>query len=155
MATEATQARIVLIAVDGSQQAEHAFDFYVSHLHHQGNQLILVHSAEPPMMSTSQAVMLSQSVWDQMLESEKEKVKELEAKYADKMRANGMTGKIKAIFSNKPGEVIADVAREEKACMIVMGTRGLGTLRRTIMGSVSDYVVHHSHCPVVVCRSMQ
>lgn len=35
--------------------------------------------------------MLSQSVWDQMLESEKEKVKELEAKYADKMRANGVS----------------------------------------------------------------
>lgn len=35
--------------------------------------------------------MLSQSVWDQMLESEKEKVKELETKYADKMRANGVS----------------------------------------------------------------
>lgn len=63
-----------------------------------------------------------------------------------------LTGKIKAIFSGKPGEVIVDMASEEKACMIVMGTRGLGTLRRTIMGSVSDYVVHHAHCPVVVCR---
>jgi nucleotide-binding universal stress UspA family protein len=63
-----------------------------------------------------------------------------------------LTGKIKAIFSGKPGEVIVDMALEEKASMIVMGTRGLGTIRRTIMGSVSDYVVHHAHCPVVVCR---
>lgn len=39
--------------------------------------------------------------------------------------------------------------------MIVMGTRGLGTLRRTILGSVSDYVVHHACCPVLVCRSGQ
>ena len=52
----------------------------------------------------------------------------------------------------KPGHVITDVATSEKANMIVMGTRGLGTIRRTILGSVSDYVVHHSHCPVVVCR---
>lgn len=148
----AAEPRIVVIAIDGSEQSEKAFDFYASHLHHQGNQLLLVHSAEPPMMSTSQAVMLSQSVWDQMLESEKEKVKGLEEKYADKMRSKGLTGKIKAIFSSKPGEVIIDVAKEEKASMIVMGTRGLGTLRRTIMGSVSDYVVHHSHCPVVIYR---
>ena len=63
-----------------------------------------------------------------------------------------LSGKIKAIFSGKPGEVIVDLATEEKASMIVMGTRGLGTIRRTLMGSVSDYVVHHAHCPVVVCR---
>jgi len=64
-----------------------------------------------------------------------------------------LTGKIKAVFSGKPGEVISDIAAEEKCAMIVMGTRGLGTVRRTIMGSVSDYVVHHSHCPVIVCRN--
>lgn len=52
----------------------------------------------------------------------------------------------------KPGEAICRIAEEEKATMIVMGTRGLGKVRRTIMGSVSDYVVHHSHCPVIVCR---
>jgi len=45
------------------------------------------------------------------------------------------------------------VATREKADYIVIGTRGLGKLRRTIMGSVSDYVVHHAHCPVVVSRS--
>jgi len=150
----AAETRVVLIAIDGSEQAEKAFDFYVDHLHQQGNQLLLVHSAEPPMMSTSQAVMLSQSVWDQMLETEKEKVKVLEEKYAEKMRSHGLTGKIKAIFSNKPGEVVVDVAKEEKTAMIVMGTRGLGTIRRTIMGSVSDYVVHHSYCPVVIYRHL-
>ena len=35
--------------------------------------------------------------------------------------------------------------------MIVIGTRGQGTVRRTFLGSVSDYVVHHAHCPVAVC----
>ena len=36
--------------------------------------------------------------------------------------------------------------------MIVIGTRGANALRRTLMGSVSDSVVHHAHCPVLVCR---
>jgi nucleotide-binding universal stress UspA family protein len=144
--------RVVLIAIDGSDQSEKAFEFYADHLHQSGNQLLLVHAAEPPLVSSSQAVMLSQPVWDQLLDSEKKKVKQLEESYAEKMRARNLTGKIKAIFSGKPGEVIVDVALEEKCSMVVMGTRGLGTLRRTILGSVSDYVVHHAHCPVVVCR---
>ena len=52
----------------------------------------------------------------------------------------------------KPGQAICHVAEEENAIMVVMGTRGMGKIRRTLMGSVSDYVVHHAKMPVVVCR---
>ena len=58
---------------------------------------------------------------------------------------------IRTEFSS-PGEFVVKVAEEEKAAMIVMGTRGMGTIRRTILGSVSDYVVHHAHCPVLIAR---
>ena len=50
----------------------------------------------------------------------------------------------------KPGQVIVRVANETDASMVVMGSRGMGTIRRTILGSVSDYVVHHCSKPVVV-----
>ena len=43
------------------------------------------------------------------------------------------------------------VAVREKCDLIVIGSRGLGVIRRTILGSVSDYVVNHTHIPVVVC----
>ena len=52
----------------------------------------------------------------------------------------------------KPGQAVVRAATDEHAHMVVIGTRGMGTIRRTILGSVSDYVVHHAHCPVVVCR---
>jgi nucleotide-binding universal stress UspA family protein len=54
--------------------------------------------------------------------------------------------------AGKPGEVIVNIAREESVAFIVTGTRGLGKFRRTIMGSVSDFIVHHSPVPVLVCR---
>ncbi len=52
----------------------------------------------------------------------------------------------------RPGHHLVDKANDEKVDLIVMGTRGMGTIKRTIMGSVSDHVIHHAHCPVVVCR---
>jgi len=39
--------------------------------------------------------------------------------------------------AGKPGEVICRVAEHDAVTMIVVGTRGLGSVRRTIMGSVS------------------
>ena len=60
-------------------------------------------------------------------------------------------GKVRT-HGGKPGEVVCRIAQEEGAAVIVCGTRGMGTIRRTIMGSVSDYIVHHSHVPVLVCR---
>lgn len=61
-------------------------------------------------------------------------------------------GKVKSVMASKPGEGILKAAEEEQATLIVVGSRGRGTLRRTLMGSVSDYLVHHSHIPVFVCK---
>ena len=56
------------------------------------------------------------------------------------------------IETGDPGEVVVKVAKDKKAQLVVMGTRGQGLIRRTFMGSVSDYVVHHCHCPMLICR---
>jgi nucleotide-binding universal stress UspA family protein len=48
-------------------------------------------------------------------------------------------------------EVVA-LAEEIGAGLIVMGSRGRGGIRRALMGGVSDSVVRHAHCPVLVVR---
>jgi len=55
-------------------------------------------------------------------------------------------------YTGKPGEAICSVAKDEQATLVVMGSRGLSTVRRTLLGSVSDYVIHHAHCPVAVVK---
>ena len=60
-------------------------------------------------------------------------------------------GKIKQVHGSPRVELIR-VAEEEKVSLIITGTRGMGTVRRTFLGSVSDHVMHHSHVPVLICR---
>jgi nucleotide-binding universal stress UspA family protein len=57
------------------------------------------------------------------------------------------------IWEGDPAEAIVDAARSENADMIVVGSHGRGALGRALIGSVSDQVVRHAPCPVVVVRS--
>src|SRR3712207_6536762 len=49
-------------------------------------------------------------------------------------------------------ENIVGLAEELRADLIVIGSRGLGGMKRLVMGSVSESVVRHAHCPVLVVR---
>ncbi|AFY70045.1 UspA domain-containing protein [Thalassoporum mexicanum PCC 7367] len=51
-----------------------------------------------------------------------------------------------------PRHVICDLAKAEAPDFLVIGSRGLGTMERVMLGSVSDFVVHHCTCPVIVVR---
>jgi len=53
------------------------------------------------------------------------------------------------------GEAVSEivvVAEEIDAGLIVMGSRGRGGIRRAMLGSVSESVVKHAHCPVLIVR---
>lgn len=54
------------------------------------------------------------------------------------------------ILTGNPGRAICELADEVGAAVVVLGSRGHGGLRRAILGSVSDHVVRHAPCPVLV-----
>ncbi|KAJ1496964.1 hypothetical protein HMI54_014006 [Coelomomyces lativittatus] len=56
-----------------------------------------------------------------------------------------------AIRGDPRTEVIRK-AQESQVNVILVGSRGRGFLQRTMLGSFSDYLVHHAPCPVLVVR---
>lgn len=64
-----------------------------------------------------------------------------------------MNGVVKSTHASTPGLGIINFAKEAKADLIVSGSRGQGKLRRTFLGSVSDYILHHSDVPVLIVTS--
>jgi nucleotide-binding universal stress UspA family protein len=54
----------------------------------------------------------------------------------------------------RPDRGILAVGEDIGAGLIVLGSRGLGGVKRALMGSVSDSVVMHAHCPVLVVRKV-
>lgn len=56
-------------------------------------------------------------------------------------------------YSGDPGQVICNFALIWQADLIVVGQRGHTGLSELLLGSVSDYVVHHAPCSVHIVRS--
>jgi len=56
------------------------------------------------------------------------------------------------VTSRDPREALCDLATEEKADYIVMGSRGLHPIKEMFLGSVTSYVSSHASCPVIVVR---
>lgn len=153
MAETSESRPVVVIAIDASRQALDSLNYYFDNVHNKSHKLLLLHVIELPDMSHARQAHLTPSALYDMWMEENAKSKELETRYAEHMKNRGIKDvSFRTTNGMKPGEVIVEVATEEKASMIVMGTRGMGLLRRTILGSASDYVVHHAPCAVLVCR---
>jgi nucleotide-binding universal stress UspA family protein len=69
---------------------------------------------------------------------------------ASELLTGGVT--IGRVVIGDPREEIVAAAREWGADLIVMGARGLGSVARFFLGSVSLAVARHAPCPVLVCK---
>lgn len=144
--------KVVVICVDRSEHSERAFDYYVNTLHRPTNTVKLVHVPEHVTTAMSKGMRLPEGEWQKMKVEEEEEMKELRKIYDKKIKDANLSDCKLHVALGKPGEAITRAADEFHADLIVMGTRGMGTIRRTILGSVSDFIIHHAKCPVIVCR---
>jgi nucleotide-binding universal stress UspA family protein len=72
-------------------------------------------------------------------------------KVAREAREVGATAEF-LVWEGDPGDSIAAAAEAERADIVVVGTRGRSGAERMLLGSVSDHVVRHAECPVLVVR---
>ncbi len=56
------------------------------------------------------------------------------------------------VWEGDPGDMIVEAAEAERADIVIVGSHGRGAVGRFFLGSVSDHVVRHAPCPVLVVR---
>lgn len=75
---------------------------------------------------------------------------EAETLLVEAARSAGLGPVEMRVLAGAAGPAICDAAVAEQVDVIVMGSRGRGGLRRAVLGSVSDHVVRHAPCSVLV-----
>ena len=83
------------------------------------------------------------------LQQELQESKDWLQTYVEQATAIGITTEAKCQVGH-PGSLIRDLAKNWNADLIVMGRRGLNSLQEVFLGSVSNYILHHAPCSVLV-----
>jgi nucleotide-binding universal stress UspA family protein len=142
-------ARIVL-AIDGSEEAQAATDTVETIAAGTGSEVHVVHAGFTAHLPYAQPYM-AENIESFAKQAEKEAREFLEGR-VEKIKANtGLPVHAHLRRGNPSGEIV-ELAEEVDANLVVIGSRGLGGIRRSLMGGVSDSVVRHAHCPVLVVR---
>lgn len=141
----------ILLATDGSEEAELAALRAVELAQKTDSELHVVHVGLVPsfLMSDPATRTYDRSLYEEMEEESRELLRKLS--WRVKVAGGTVAG-----THLRMGEVdleIVGLAKELEAGLIVMGCRGHRGIRRAIEGSISDAVIRHAPCPVLVVRS--
>ncbi|KAJ3362246.1 hypothetical protein GGF32_006278 [Allomyces javanicus] len=151
VATPAVAKRIVLLALDHSNHSAYAFDWAKQNLLSPvTDHVVLVHvrpiAVGPSALYEDAATAARDAEEDHRLSSHK-----LLQHYGYDLKKAHFTVRAISIRGDTRSDIVRK-AQELNATLVVCGSRGLGTLQRAFLGSVSNYITNHCPCPVLVIR---
>jgi nucleotide-binding universal stress UspA family protein len=145
----------ILLATDGSKEAQLAASTAADLANSTNSELHLlcVAPGNPDPVYQIHEASLHYETYQQALEAVKGEAQKVLDEQVRKVReAGGSVKEAHLRIGERRDQAISHLAEEVGAGLIVMGSRGLGGVRRALMGSVSDSVVRHAHCPVMIVR---
>ena len=137
----------IVVATDGSREAQLALTTAADLAKSTDSELHVLHVGEVPLVYHPER----HAYRAEYEEHEKEAQQLLEAQ-VDRIEGASATEAQAHLRMGRADEEIVELAQSIDAGLIVMGSRGQGRLRRALVGSVSESVVRHAHCPVTIVR---
>src|SRR5215211_8570259 len=141
----------ILLATDGSQEARLAAQAAAELSKETGSEVHIAYVLPSPRELRGHHL-YSSEVMESGLEQAEGEARSFLEEQAKQVGASG--GKVAEthLRAGEPDKEIVRLSEELGVGTIVMGSRGLGAVRRALMGGVSESVVRHAHCPVFVVR---
>src|SRR5215203_3572441 len=146
----------VLLATDGSEEADLASRTAIELVEKTGSELHVVYAQSIPLLVSPSPddpfLDIIGPHASEVIKDIKEKAQRLLDAQVQQVRAAGGAVAQAHLKIGGPVEEIVTLAEETGAGLILLGSRELGEVERALMGSVSEFVVRHAHCPVLVLR---
>ena len=144
----------ILLATDASKDAEKAAQMASDIANLSGSELHVVHVGNMKDFHIGPGVEQSFASRGGSLGEIRENAEKTLDEAVKQVEQAGGTVTKAHLRTGYPDEEILKFCDEQGGFgLIVMGSRGLGPIRRRLMGSVSESIVTHAHCPVLVART--
>ena len=137
----------ILLSTDGSEEANLATQIVTDLGERTGSEVHVVHVGEIPPTHYP-----DRFGYRALYEEHEREARQLLEAQVEKMKDAGATVEQAHLRLGRVDEEVVVLAEELGVDLIAMGGRGLGRVSRALMGSVSDSVVRHAHCPVLIVR---
>ncbi|WP_136419073.1 universal stress protein [Herbaspirillum sp. ST 5-3] len=134
----------ILIAYDGSEPADKAFDYAVDLAAKYQASLEVLAIARPPDFAEDVET-------EALLEKTQEHFQDQFAQLRARAARGGVTPEFNVVVGH-PAEQIVKEAEQKAIDLIVVGHRGKGLFERWLLGSVARVVIAYAHCAVMVVR---
>ena len=132
----------ILLATDGSEDAVRATEAAVDLAKTSGSELHVVHVwHDVPGFAHRYVKAELQKQGQEILDEQVRKIEEAGGTITEAHLRGGRTS-----------DEVVGLSDELGVGLLVLGSRGLGTVQRILMGSHSEEIVHHAHVPVLVLR---
>ena len=144
-----SDAKLVFICVDESNHALRAFEWFYEHHYREEHTVGLVH-VEPELDKHCESKQNGVDPGTKHYDVMKKSAAIIE-KYMQKCAQYGMKAKIfSKVKIGSVGNTICELIQENDPSLIVIGQRGINAMQRTLFGSVSEYILHHAHAPILI-----
>jgi nucleotide-binding universal stress UspA family protein len=140
----------ILLATDGSEDATLAARAAVDLSKETGSELHVVHVL--PRFPRHAYPGITPEVYSYMMDETYKEARRLLDEEAKRLEDGGGRVAETHVRRGQFVDEILDLAEEIEAGLILMGSRGLGPVKRLLLGSVAEGVVHHAPSPVLVAR---
>lgn len=136
----------IVVGVDGSDYAEAALDWALDEARRRGAKLQVVHSWQYLPVVAEPMAGAPPIPFEELAANAQQVVDEAVAKATGGKDA-GVDIEV-TIVEGPPAAALLDCAKD--ADLLVVGSRGRGGFKGLLLGSVSQQISHHAHCPVVI-----
>ena len=141
----------ILLATDGSEEASLATEAATELSKNTASEVHLAYVVPTPARLVYPHH-YPKEVREDIVEQAKKEAGEFLDTQAEQIRSGGGSVSEVHLRTGRLDNEIVSLSEDLGVGLIVIGSRGLTGMRRALMGSVSDSVVRHAHCPVMVVR---